>query len=307
MQSSSGSYLRHAVLIFLLVLLVLTGTGQTDKLLGHCGLNQLSTANRVYLEDSYNRSLKLFAVLSTIKVFLAVVEGSEVGVGFGLEIGDLVQAAYDHVNVAWKTVLAAAVILKCMQYFLDTAAYLDQWFLFLALLFVTSMLTFRWYMPERSRPRRLARDGGLFLTVLTVALYLSLPLAIAGGRQLSKRITEPSLSQAEQGITQFKRDLNEVNQTDENLLTGLKQRIDEMGRFIKEQASDLVTYLFTIIATYLFDCIVFPLSLFIFLLWSTRLGGHYFFSAKKTQNFKDDLDDMMARYLGSGRETKSDV
>jgi len=293
---------RQAVIVLLLVLLVLTGMGYTDKMLGYCGLERLAQANRIYLDDSYNRSLKLFAVLSAIKVVLAVVEGSEVGVGFGLEVGDLVQAAYDHVDVAWRTVLAAAVILKCMQYFLDTAAYLDQWFLFLALLFVTVMLIFRWYLPDHSRPRRLARDGGLFLTVLAVALYLSLPLAIAGGRQLSKRITEPSLDQAEKGITQFKRDLTELSHTDDSLFTGVKQKIDDFGRFVKEQASSLVTYLFTIIATYLFDCLIFPLSLFIFLLWSTRLGGRYFFAAKKTQNFKEDLELMMGRYLGKTKE-----
>ncbi len=81
---------------------LLTALGFTDRLLGICGLDRLSEKNEAYLESSQERTLQTFAVLSTIKVGLAVVEGTEIGVGFGLEIGDVVQAAYDYVDIAWR-------------------------------------------------------------------------------------------------------------------------------------------------------------------------------------------------------------
>ena len=86
-------------------------TGMLDKSIGFFGMQRLGDANDAYLQDAFDRSLAGFLVLSGIKSGLAVIEGSEVGIGFNLEIGDIVQSVYDYVDIAWKTALAGGTFL----------------------------------------------------------------------------------------------------------------------------------------------------------------------------------------------------
>ena len=55
------------------------------------GMGMVTDSNREYLTEAFDRSLVGFLVLSGIKSGLAIIEGSEVGIGFNLEIGDIVQ------------------------------------------------------------------------------------------------------------------------------------------------------------------------------------------------------------------------
>src|SRR4029077_16580025 len=71
-------------------------------------------------DDSPQRDKKPFFVITGIKTALAVVEGSEVGVGFELKIGDVVQAPYDTVNFFWEMFLYAFLILGSYRLLLET-------------------------------------------------------------------------------------------------------------------------------------------------------------------------------------------
>ena len=103
----------QAILVMLIALggILLAGTGLLDRAVQYTGLGALESANQHYLEDSYDRALNGFLVLSAVKSGLAVIEGSEVGIGFSFQVGDLVQSVYDYVNIAWKTVLAGGTVL----------------------------------------------------------------------------------------------------------------------------------------------------------------------------------------------------
>ena len=295
--------LRLAISALLLALVVLTGLGYTERVLELSGLGSLEKTNETYLDEAFNRSLKLFAVLSAVKVGLAVMEGSEAGFSFfadvSLEIGDFFQAAYDYVDIAWRTVLMGGVILQCMRYFLQSADLLDQWFLMLALIFIWTMLMVRWFLPKLPKTGRVVRDVGLLMTILAVVFYLVLPLSIGGGRFLSSKITEPSLSGAEQELSQIERHLSVDLDLKEGWVSGasgIKDKITYMWTYLKIKATDLVVLLLTVIAVYLFDCVVFPLALFLFLLWSTRVFARYLFGLKKTQNFKEDLEAILEKF-----------
>lgn len=302
--SNKMTRVRVMILIGLSAAVLISALGFSERGLEAMGLKSLEASNQDYLETSFDRSLRLFALLSAVKVGLAVVEGSEVGVGFGLELGDIVQSSYDHVDIAWRTVLAAAVILQSLRFLLDTADLLDHWFLTAALVFILLMVLARWYTPNQTRAQRSCRDVGLLLTVLTVALYLLLPLSISGGRWLSNRITAPSLERAEKGLAQMEKRLSyEEGSADDGLLSGLrntKEYLLRMGAYLKQKAGDLMVLLLIIIAVYIFDCVVFPLSLFLFLLWSTRLTARYLFGIKQAQNFKEDLETILAKFHQRG-------
>ena len=254
--------------------IILTALGVTERLLGTCGLDRLSSKNEAYLKSSLERSLRTFAVLSTIKVGLAVVEGSQVGVGFGLQVGDVVQAAYDYVDIAWRTVLAGCVILLGTQTLLKTASFIDHWLLAIALAAVALMVATQGAPPKPARTHRMLRETALFLTVLTATFYLLLPLSVSGGAYLSRKITAPSLKEAESGLSSLREDLFAEDQTTEAGFlarwTQPRERLAHMADYLKEKTAEMVEWILKLIAAYLFDCVLFPLGLFVLLVWFTR-------------------------------------
>ena len=52
-----------------------------------------------------------FLIVSTLKSSLAVIEGSDIGVGFSLEVGDIMQATYDLVDFTWKILLYGILLM----------------------------------------------------------------------------------------------------------------------------------------------------------------------------------------------------
>lgn len=290
---------RAAVLVLLGLALLLAATGHAERAMNACGLEAAAHSNARYLEDALSRSLKTFAVLSGLKVGLAVVEGTEVGVGFGLEIGDVVQAAYDYVDVAWRTVMTAGIILVGTRFLLDAVRLVDGWLLTLTLAGVLLTLPARWWLPRRTGLHQTLRDASLLLGILTAAFYVVLPLSVTGGAILSARITAPVLTEAETGLATLRAELfPEEDAGEKGLWEHWRDARDQVGRLaatVKEKTSALMVLGLKLIAGYLFDCIVFPLALFIFLLWATRLIARHLFGLQKRQGFKDDLETVLRK------------
>jgi hypothetical protein len=143
----------------------LSATGLLDRGLDRCGLGYLSRVNESYLDTAFQKSLSGFLLLSSIKSGLAVVEGSEVGVGFNLELGDVVQPVYDYVDL----VLAAVLLFSLLQ----------------------SLTT--WYLPQWHRLRGGLGGAVRFGASTATALYLLLPLSVTAAASLSVHITRPML------------------------------------------------------------------------------------------------------------------
>ncbi len=266
---------RLVVLTLLLAGVLLTALGVTERIIGACGLDGLASRNDAYLEASFERSLRTFAVLSTIKVGLAVVEGAEIGVGFGIQVGDVVQAAYDYVDIAWKTVLAAGVILLATRTLLEAVSLFNHWLLAFTLGAVALTILTQAARPGLGRTPRMLREGALFLTVLTVACYLILPFSIAGSAYLSSRITAPSMEEAESGLSALGEELfPEGDGSDHGLRsrwTRTKEHLAQMASYLKDRTTEITVWVLKLIAGYLFDCLVFPLALFVLLVWFTTV------------------------------------
>ena len=127
--------MRSTLTTVLLILVALAGvllaaSGLLDRGLNRVGLGELALVNQQYLDASYDSALEGFLVLSAVKSGLAVIEGSEVGIGFSLQVGDLVQSVYDYVNIAWKTVLAGGTILLMTRLALDGVSLIDHLYRF---------------------------------------------------------------------------------------------------------------------------------------------------------------------------------
>ena len=342
-MSADRGMTRMIVVILFVVAIALSATGVSDRIIGFAGVDRLSTANDEFLQRSFDRALNGFMVLSGIKIVVSIIEGSAVGVGFNLEVGDVAQPAYDYVDIAWRTVLTGSVVLLMTRYFLAIAASFDHIALALAFVFLLMMLILKWYQPGRRRLLMAARSLALIFVVLAVALSLILPLAIAGGAYLSEKITKPSVTEAESELEQVRDTLYLADQREKTETLALpsvskkiqtrpatpdeaKRTLDEMKRemvpenireengglfervkdfrermgaitdYLTDKARHMTIWIITLIAGYIFDCILFPYALFIVLFWVTKVAAQHLFDFGQRDMFRYDLEDLFRKY-----------
>ncbi len=305
---------QPAFALLLLLPVVLSATGHIDTWLNTCGLAMISNSNSRYLQESFDESVKGFMVLSAIKSGVAVLEGSEVGVGFNLEVGDVVQSIYDYVDVAWKTALAGGTILLLMRLVLQTIQLVDHWFLFLAFAVAFFLFLLDWVLPKQKNTHRILKEFLLFLTVLAIGVYFILPVSISGAAFLSNKITRPLVAEARHGFESLQSDLrpealNERFFPDENKEASLWSRLDfmekldnskvaivKMMKWVEQITHDFATWTIKLIAGYLFDCIVFPLAFFVVVYLLTRCLLSYVFGFSRSHLLREDLLAALKQY-----------
>ncbi len=316
MNLAARPIFKSIIALVLLCATFFAATGHLDVLIHKCGGSVITDTNKEYLEESFDRSMKGFLVLSAIKAGLAVLEGSEVGVGFNLEVGDIVQSIYDYVDVAWKTSLAGGTILLLIQLVLQTIELFDHWCLFSLLLTALLLFLLSWLLPKQKRLNRILKECLLFVSVLTVALYLILPVSIAGAAFLSKQITRPLVEEAQQGFESIQQDLTPAalnkrffpeSQKEDSLwsrldfnakLQNCKDAIMEMAEYLKRITEDFAIWTIKIIAGYLFDCIIFPLAFFIAVYILTKNLLAYLIGIRRDFTIREDFETVLARYYG---------
>ena len=72
------------------------------------------------IDDALVRDQVTFLGISAIKASLAMVEGSTVGIGIEVQVGDIVQPAYDYIDFFWKMFLYAFMIMGFYKLLLET-------------------------------------------------------------------------------------------------------------------------------------------------------------------------------------------
>lgn len=72
------------------------------------------------VDASLEQNQTTFLVISGIKAGLALIEGSSVGIGVELELGDLIQPVYDYVDFFWRMFLYAFLVLGFYKLLLET-------------------------------------------------------------------------------------------------------------------------------------------------------------------------------------------
>ena len=271
---------KSLLLVLILAAGILAAGGYADILVDAVGMGSVSQTNLAYLDDAFDRSLSGFLILSGIKSGLAIIEGSEVGIGFNLEIGDIVQAVYDYVDVAWKTALAGGTVLLMTRMCLEAVALIDHWFLTAMLFGVGVYLFLRWFLGGYGRTIQLFREATLFLGILSFILYIILPISITGASFLSKKITQPMIEETQTGFEAIHKEFSPgyldrgffpENVKEGSLFPGFdfkakyeytKERIQYIGAFFKDKTRHMAVLTLKLVAGYVFDCIIFPLTFF---------------------------------------------
>jgi len=282
---------------------ILSFLGRLDPGFDLLGGSRLKEGNDRYLASSFNRAITGFGVLSVLKAGLDIIEGSEVGASFGatanLELGDLVQPAYDYVDIAWRTMLVSCVALLGTRYALEAADLMDSHVLTFTLITGLAVLLLQGWRPGAQKTRRVLRDVLGVSIVATVALYYLLPLSVWGASRLSGAITAPAIGEAEKGFQETRESLfpDDPQIADGWLekMKSIRERIEQTGTYLKEKTEDLIVWTVKLIAGYLFDCIVFPVLLFLLLLWLTRAVMRYVSHRNLQRTLNEDLQALLTR------------
>lgn len=290
-------YLRMGGLVILVVLILASYSGYLEPILDAALGNQLQRSNDSYLDDSFNKAIAGFGIMSVWKAGLDIIEGSEVGASIGvsaqLEVGDIVQPAYDYVDIAWRTLFVGSVTLMGIRFLLQAAEMIDAYIVTFTLFAVTAAFLAAWLLPTRKRFREILRDIVCVSIVASLALFYILPLSVWGAARLSSVITAPSINEANNGFSNAREQL--FPDTPDNgdswakKLKAIPDRIEQIGTYLKDKATDMVTWTIKLVAGYIFDCIVFPVSLFILLLWLTRSAMNYIFHRNAQRSFREDM------------------
>lgn len=252
-----------AVVLGALGLLLLLAPAWVGRTVGAQALN----AHGLQLVDaSIERTLVAFGTVSAVKATLAIVEGSAVGVGFHLEIGDLVQPAYDYVDFVWDIFLWANLVLMAYKILLETGILVIGF----QIAGVGCGILALGLLPARRAPgvrrwgRRLLAYGLLFTVVV--------PLSLMASDALGRRYTEPLKEQQHRRMEEVERELDEARRRFTDLrtqislfkpgdsLTSLKasmSRVAEtMGGMARTGAVSFMYY----VAIVLFELLVLPFA-----------------------------------------------
>jgi len=82
--------------------------------------DQLNTYTGDLIDETLMQDQVTFLAISAIKASLAMIEGSTVGVGFEIQLGDLIQPAYDYVDFFWEMFLYAFMVMGAYKLLLET-------------------------------------------------------------------------------------------------------------------------------------------------------------------------------------------
>lgn len=293
---------RAISIVIAIVIAAVAFLGWIDRPLSVIGGNSLQRSNDAYLTKSFNKALAAFGTMSILKAGLDVIEGSEIGVSFGvtanLKVGDIVQPAYDYVDIAWRTMLTGCVTLLSIRFLLQTAAILDSYLLSVTLLLLAAFLSSLWWSRRLPCLKNTIRDALSMAIVVTLALYFLLPVSVWAAAKLSHAITQPSMEEAQKGFDQTTQALFPDDQQSPNgivaKLKDMQNRIEQIAVYLKDKMKDMVVWAITLIAGYIFDCIVFPLLIFTLLLWATRSIMRYVFQKNSESSLRDILSQILA-------------
>jgi hypothetical protein len=229
-----------------------------------------------------------------------VLEGSEVGVGFNLELGDIVQPVYDYVDIAWKAALAGGSIIVGMQLALQGLTFIDHWTLAGMLLFIAGGYITQWIRPQWLGLNKGLKEAIRFAATLSIVFYLLLPLSVAGAAALSYHITRPMIEESHEELKRINKEISPQSM-DQGALADLaegsftspsfKKRITDtvtgaqmLVTFLKTETDRIAELMFKLIAAYIFDCILLPLFFGLILITMLKGAVHYVFDLSKIKH-----------------------
>lgn len=263
-SNATGRLIARAALAALFIALGVVLILFPNPIAERTGYVALNDHTMGLIDDTLQRDQTTFLVITGIKTSLAMVEGSNVGVGFQLQVGDVVQPAYDYVDFFWRVFLYAFMIMGFYKLLLETNLLLlglglaGIGFVLLALSLLVRLPKLDLWMWGR----RCVLAGLLFTYVV--------PLALVSSHALSQRYMEPIKERQAQSIVDLENQLEasvikftmlrsqvsllQPGKTIDDLKTGMLDIANEMGRTFRLSLNSFLYYVLIV----LFELIFFP-------------------------------------------------
>lgn len=179
--TSKPARIGTAVVLILLGLFCLLDNQRVGDLTFY---NTINDRAMELIDETLERDQTTFLIITAIKASLAMIEGSTVGVGFQLQVGDIVQPAYDYVDFFWRAFLYAFMIMGFYKILLETDLLLLG-ISFMGIGLILIGVSFGPKLPQfdtRLWGRRCLLFGMLFAYIAPLSLLLT--------HELSERYTE---------------------------------------------------------------------------------------------------------------------
>jgi hypothetical protein len=186
------------ILLLILSFIPTSGGPFLEVLVQEAGIGAVKGRALEHLREQREQALEGFLVLSALKVGLAILKSSEVGLILNVRIGDLAVAIYDYVNFGWKVLLAAVAYYYLAEFLLDLAGTVDIWFIWVALVCSGFLLILTTVKKEHGKSAAFFSKTGIAAFVFSLILYLGLPLAFVGAGWVSVHITGGTIKDANQ-------------------------------------------------------------------------------------------------------------
>ena len=228
-----------ALLTVLIGILVIVFQGQAAEYSRHTQLTDMTVA---LVDDSLMENQKTFLIFSAIKASLAMVEGSTVGVGLEVQVGDLIQPAYDYVNFFWNVFLFAFVILGFYKVLLETGL-LELGFPVMGAGFI--LLGASMFLPgSKWNATQLARR----LILIGALVCYILPFSLLASKALGDRYVVSLKEQHQESILNFNAQL----ETTEAAFLDLKKEVSLLkpGESIERIQNGLTTLMNRVAETF---------------------------------------------------------
>ena len=156
------------------------------------------------IDEGMEANQRTFLIFSAIKGTLAVIEGSTIGVGFEIQVGDLIQPVYDYVDYFWSIFLVSFVVMGLYKVLLETDLFMVGYPIMgvgLMTLAVSSMLQGR-----RWNAAKLAQK----LILIGLLVVYALPLSLMASRGISDAYVSKLKTQEWEHIVTFQSGLNDA-------------------------------------------------------------------------------------------------
>lgn len=272
-MASAGDILRrNRTGIVLAVVLLLAVSGLFDRGFDALGGARLRAHNAEYLDACFTRAVRLLVPIGVVKGTVDVMEGSRVA---GIEFGDAMQPMLDYINLAWNTVLGAAVVLLATKYILQGTAEAGQIALISALVAYGLLEMAQRVVPRWRVLLHPLRQLAAMLLVTALLFYLVLPVSMFGAATLSEHTTQPLETEYRNTFTRLQKvfSLHGVGEV-EGMRAKAERMAEHADAIVQHVQSDhaepvLVAVIYVVIV-HLLDALVFPLAMLLFLVWFVR-------------------------------------
>jgi hypothetical protein len=116
-----------------------------------------------------------FLLVSTLKSSLAMIEGSDIGIGFRLEVGDLVQSTYDLVDFTWKILLYGILLITFSKIFHESNI-VDMGMYIMGIGFIVRIVSL---FVHSYRQKMVSMGSGIIVAGLIASFYIPVSTVVS--------------------------------------------------------------------------------------------------------------------------------